>query len=989
MVSRIIILPKERDTRVGLKRDLFNKILNSKKVENVFLADSYTLDLDIKKDELNKIGLILTNPLLEKFNIDSFSFSEKFSYIIEVGFLPGVTDNVGNTAKETIEDFLKIKFKQSEAVYSSKIFVLSGNLSKEEVVTISKTLYNPLIERSQITSFNDFKKQENLPIVIPKVDLAEEDLVTEVNLNVSDEELIKIGRFGVVGPDGTHRGPLALDLSYMKVIQSYFKNKKRNPTDIEIESIAQTWSEHCKHTIFADKLDDIDKGLYKTYIKEATNIIRKQKGKKDICASVFSDNAGAIYFDDNYLITHKVETHNSPSALDPFGGSITGIVGVNRDTIGFGLGAKPVANTYGFCFADPFDTRELSRDKEGKQKMLSPRRIMDGVVAGVNAGGNCSGIPTPHGFAYFNDRFRGKPLVFVGTLGIIPRKIGKRKSTEKSARSGDYIVVVGGKVGQDGIHGATFSSETMDAKSPATAVQIGDPITQKKLSDAIVKEARDMNLYSSITDNGAGGISCSIAEMAKECGGCRVELEKVPLKYPNLTAWKIWISESQERMTLAVPKQKWKKFKELMERRGVDADIVGEFNNSGKCVVAFKNKKIVDIDLEFLHNGLPKRNLVSKEQKVDLVTIPKQKVSNLNGVFLEMLSRQNITSTEFLSRQYDHEVQAGSVLKPLQGKGQVSADASVFKPILSSKKGVVVSSALNPTYSEINSYDMARSCIDGAVRQAVATGADIDNLAILDNFCWCSSTDPVRLFQLKEAVKGCFDAAVLYGTPFISGKDSMFNDFKGFDENKNEVKISVPPTLLISSVGVIGDAEKAVSLDFKFEGDLLYVLGDTFEEIGGSEYEAFLSTRDKKIYRNNVPKTEVLKNKKLYKAFTKCINKEIIVSSQSIGRGGLIIALAKSSMAGGLGSTVDLKKISQYTKSDDMTLFSESQGRILVSINPKHKKTFESLLKGNPTTCIGKVGGVAIQVTGRDGKKIISVDTTTASGSYKKTFKDF
>ena len=329
--------------------------------------------------------------------------------------------------------------------------------------------------------------------------------------------------------------------------------------------------------------------------------------------SVFTDNSGGIVFDENYIVSHKVETHNSPSALDPFGGSITGIVGVNRDTIGFGMGAKPIANVYGFCLADPKDTRVLYRDKALTQKMLLPRRIMDGVIQGVNVGGNCSGIPTVNGFVYFNDRFRGKPLVFVGTVGLIPKKVCRKDSTKKRAESGDYIVMIGGRVGQDGIHGATFSSESMDSGSPATAVQIGDPITQKKLSDAIVKEARDAGLYHSITDNGAGGLSCSVAEMAKECNGCHVDLEKVPLKYPGLEPWKIWISESQERMTLAVPKNKWKKFSQLMQDRGVEATIIGTFNKSGKCVVTYKDKTLLDIDLAFLHDGLPEKSSLARK----------------------------------------------------------------------------------------------------------------------------------------------------------------------------------------------------------------------------------------------------------------------------------------------------------------------------------------------------------------------------------------
>ncbi|MBI3955498.1 phosphoribosylformylglycinamidine synthase, partial [Candidatus Gottesmanbacteria bacterium] len=355
-----------------------------------------------------------------------------------------------------------------------------------------------------------------MDFVVPKVKLRSIPKVDKINLDLSDEELKKTGKEGIKNSDGTRRGPLALSLPFMKAIQVYFKKLGRKPTDIELESIAQTWSEHCKHTIFADPIDEIKEGLFKKYIKGSTDYIRKKKGRNDFCVSVFKDNSGAIAFNDDYLITHKVETHNSPSALDPFGGAITGIVGVNRDTIGFGLGAKPVANFYGYCFADPRADIPLYKGENKTQKMLSSRRIMDGVIEGVNAGGNQSGIPTPMGFVYFDERYRGKPLVFVGTVGLIPKKIKGKLSYIKEARKGDYIVMIGGRVGKDGIHGATFSSEAMDSGSPSTAVQIGDPITQKKLSDAIVKEARNMDLYNSITDNGAGGLSCSVAEMAKE-----------------------------------------------------------------------------------------------------------------------------------------------------------------------------------------------------------------------------------------------------------------------------------------------------------------------------------------------------------------------------------------------------------------------------------------------------------------------------------------
>lgn len=986
MPSRINIAYKIADTRSETKKRQFKQIGLQGNIEDVNIVTSYVIDHSLSKVALQKIAEALSNPLLEESFINKIPFKkENNGYAIEIGFLPGVTDNVGTTAKETIEDILKKKMKSGESVYSSQIYLVSGSINEEDAKKIANSLHNPLIQSARIETYKEFKKS-GVHIKVPKVRLktSQSNAVSTVDLNVSDEVLAEIGKKGIEDTDGSRRGPLALDLEYMKAIQVYFKKLRRNPTDIELESIAQTWSEHCKHTIFADKLDDIEKGLYRTFIKEATNKIRAKKKEKDFCVSVFTDNAGGIILDKEYLITHKVETHNSPSALDPFGGSITGIVGVNRDAIGFGMGAKPVANTYGFCLAYPEDTRPLYRDKQKTQMMLPPRRIMDGVIHGVHVGGNCSGIPTSLGFIFFDERFRGKPLVFVGTLGLIPRKIKGKPAHEKRAQAGDLIVVVGGRVGQDGIHGATFSSEGMDAGSPATAVQIGDPITQKKLSDAIVKEARDKGLYRSITDNGAGGISCSVAEMAKECNGAYVELDKVPLKYPGLEPWKTWISESQERMTLAVPKNKWKEFKKLMDKRGVEATTIGKFTKNGKCIVTYKDKTIMDMDLEFLHNGLPKKDLISREMRIVNKEPVKSNLKDFTKVVEKFLSRKNICSFEFISRQYDHEVQASSVIKPLQGKGQVNGEASVLRPLLTSDKGVVISNGLTPTFSEIDPYNMAASSIDTALRAAVAAGADIDYLAILDNFCWCSSTEPERLYQLKLAVKACYDYAIAYETPFISGKDSMFNDFKGFDEKGNPIKISIPPTLLVSAIGVIPDVTKSISIDPKSEGDLIYLLGDTHDELGGSEY--YISKGEP---GNAVPSVNAEKNRILYKNFYRASQKDLIASAISVSRGGLAAALPKMAIAGKLGIEVDLSKISGNASSDENKLFSESQGRILVTIAPQNKKSFETLFKD--ANKLGKVSvekKASIIIKGKTGR-IVSLPVKNAYIAYKSPFKNF
>jgi phosphoribosylformylglycinamidine synthase len=894
-----------------------------------------------------------------------------------------VTDNVGHTAKETLEDVLGKKVKDAH-VYTSVVLFLSGRVTEKEVQQFAGELYNPLIERASI-----LPKGKAIPVVVPQVQLHEDPKAEEVDLEVSDDELTAIGKKGILNFDGTRRGPLALSLHAMQTIRDHYRELGRKPTDIELESLAQTWSEHCKHSIFADPLGDVEEGIYKRFIKGATERIRKQKaesrkrgGVGDFCVSVFKDNSGGIVFDDEYLVTHKVETHNSPSALDPFGGAITGIVGVNRDALGFGLGAKPIANTYGFCVGEPTDKSVLYRDKELTQPLLPARRILEGVVKGINHGGNQSGIPTPLGFVAVDPRYRGKPLVFAGTVGLIPRTVKGRKMYEKKAQAGDLIVVIGGRVGLDGIHGATFSSESLSSGSPATAVQIGDPITQKKLSDAIIREARDANLYSSITDNGAGGISCSVAEMAKECGGAIVDIDKVPLKYPGLSPWQIWISESQERMTLAVPKGKWKALKSIFDRHDVEATVIGEFTDAGRCVVRNRGKVIMDMDMEFLHEGRPvERQEVKKVEHA--YPEPKAVSRGLDKALLAVLARPNIASIGFIAEQYDHEVQGISVTKPLQGRGRVTVDAGVLQPLPTSEKGIVVSQGYLPWYSDIDTYAMAAASIDTAVRNAIAAGASRDYLAILDNFCWSSSQTPERLYELKRSAEAVYDIATAYGTPYISGKDSMFNDFRGFTAKGEPIHVAAPPTLLISAIGVIDDVSMAQTVDFKIPGDLIYLLGETHDELGASEYFAHLGA-----IGNAVPRVYVKKNAKTYDALTRAIQKSLIASATSVGRGGLGIAIAKAAIAGQVGVALDLRKITSTTKRADAVLFSESQGRIVVSVRKENKAAFEKLMTGIALTQVGTVTEKPQFVATLAGSSI-RLPLGKLTDAYRKPFKNW
>lgn len=915
----------------------------------------------------------LANPVVQVIN----PVLENFDYALEIGFLPGVTDNVGSTASE----LLKLSGAENDnACYSARLYLLSGKIDRADIDDLADYLSNRLIQRATIKSAEEFKRDGGMGIVVPKVQIGNQGAVADsVNLDISDAELEKLGKDGIPNADGSRRGPLGLSLLYLKAIQDYFKKQGRAPTDIEIETLAQTWSEHCKHTIFASPIDEIKDGLYRHYIKRATQEIRAGKGENDFCVSVFSDNAGGIVFDESFLITDKVETHNSPSALDPFGGAITGIVGVNRDCLGFGLGAKPVINRYGFCLADPRQKVEYYRDPKMTQAVLQPETIMNGVVRGVEAGGNCSGIPTPQGFVYFDDRFVGKPLVFVGTIGLIPREINGKPSHIKKAQPGDKIVMVGGRVGRDGIHGATFSSVALDEGSPATAVQIGDPITQKKFSDAIIKDLRDKGWYNAITDNGAGGLSSSVGEMAEQSGGFRVDLDLVPLKYPGMAPWEIWISESQERMTLAVPPDHVEKLIAHFAKRGSEATVIGEYTDSGRGVIRWHGQNIMDMELAFLHDGLPETPLTTTfsrggEKEPDIAS-----QTDYSETLLAMLSRLNVCSKEFISTQYDHNVQGTAVLGPLQGPGRVYADASITKPVLTSPKGVVLSQGLFPRYSDIDTHAMARAGLDMAVRSAVAAGADFYHLALLDNICWCSSDEPERLGQLKRAVSGIYHLAKSYGTPFISGKDSMFNDFKGYDANGKPVKISAPPTLLTSSIGVIPDVMEAIFLAPKAVGDLVYILGETKDECGASEYYDALG-----VVGNNVPEVHDETNKALYKAYTKAARKRLIASALALGYGGLGAALAKKAIAGQMGLDVDLSLLGDLR--DDKKLFSESTGRILVTVAPQNKKAFEKVFEKYPH--VYYIGSVAFTEK-LNIKNVLQCDIQSLDEAYKSPLRNY
>ncbi len=960
----------------GVKKDI-EEDLQIKKVSNVRTIDVYKIDSDLTSEEAETLGKeLFCDPIIQKFSVNR-SLAVDFSWIVEVSFKPGVTDNVATTTKEGIADIIGRKFKGT--VSTAKQYVFKGNISKEEIELIStRLLANLVIETYEI--FNKRKLEQTIP---RKKKIKTIPIVEEIDLYVSNEELMRISDYRL----------LSLNLDEMKKIKKYYKDNELDrkkyglgikPTDVELEMIAQTWSEHCKHKIFNAIIEYYEgKGkikinsLFDTYIKKATEVISHNK---DWLVSIFKDNAGIVSFDDNYNIAFKVETHNHPSAIEPYGGAVTGIVGVNRDIMGAGIGANIIFNTDIFCFAPPdIDYKDVP------EKILHPKRIFKGVRRGVEHGGNKIGIPTINGTIVFHKGYIGNPLVFCGTGGIMPKKIGKTDTSKKEIKPGDLIVMVGGRIGKDGIHGATFSSRKLDESTPVQAVQIGAPIVQKKMMD-ILLEARDKGYYRAITDNGAGGLSSSVGEMSVLSGGCLVQLEKAPVKYPGLVPWELWVSEAQERMTVAVKPECIDDFLKLCKSRDVEATVLGEFTDSGKIHVKYKNKTVLYLDLEFTHKGLPKMALKANWKSPELEEPRFSEPKDLNKELLKNLSSYNICSKEWVIRQYDHEVKGTTVLKPLVGVNNDGPnDAGVIRPTPSSRKGIAVSNGINPKFGLIDPYWMSASCIDEAVRNIVSVGGNFEKISLLDNFCWgnpilseSNSDGDVKLAQLVRAAKGCYDIAVKYGTPYISGKDSFHNEYE--IEGKT---VSIPPTLLISAMGIVDSIENIVSMDAKKSGDLVYIIGFTKNELGGSEYYHL-----KGFLGKNVPRVDPVSAKKTYKALNRITERKLVASIHDCSDGGLGVALAETAFSGGLGMDISLKYVPNDIKRNDFILFSESNSRFIVTVHPENKNRFENMLKRCVFSHIGYVTEKKdFIIRGINNKIIISKPIEILKESWQKSLK--
>ncbi len=924
-------------------------------VEAVQSATVFLIEAGFDKDLARRVAQeLLIDPVCEEYYIGRSSAPAGLAKatLIEIHLKSGVTDPVAESVMAALADMGVI----AGNVRTARKYVLLGDITTKQTDTIAKKiLANDCIEDCVIGNEAEppspHLKPYELKIVIWPI------------LELDDDGLVALSK----------EKDLFLNLVEMQTIQKYYKKLSKEPTDVELETLAQTWSEHCVHKTLKSSVDmsiDGERIQFDNLLKETVFKATKQLDKK-WCISVFADNAGVVEFDEDSAVCFKVETHNRPSALDPYGGSATGIGGVIRDPMGTGLGARPIANTDIFCFGPP--DKKLEDIPKG---VLHPRRVMKGVVAGVRDYGNRMGIPTVNGAIYFDERYLGNPLVYCGNIGLLDKN-----KCFKNPQSGDLIIMVGGRIGRDGIHGATFSSGEITHEYETIfshAVQIGNPITEKKMLDVLI-QANKAGLYEAITDCGAGGLSSAVGEMGKELGA-EVDLEKAPLKYAGLNYSEIWISEAQERMVIAVKPENLDAIKKIFDDENVESTVIGKFTSDKKLRLRYNGQLAGELDMDFLHDGVPKYSRKAVWKTPELAEPSIAEKDNFNDELLQILSSYNVASKEWVIRQYDHEVQGSSVVKPLTGvNNDGPGDAAVIKPKYDSDKGLAIGCGMNPLYGDIDPYWMALAGIDEAIRNLICVGGRSDRIALLDNFCWGNCTKPETFGPLVRAAQACYDGAIAFETPFISGKDSLNNEFSCEDGRQ----ISIPSTLLISAISIVDDINKCVTMDAKKAGNFLFVVGETKNELGGSHYY--------KIHDHigaNVPKVYLETAPKIAKKISTAIAEGLVISCHDCSEGGLAVALAEMAFAGGLGIEADLRGLpkTKDCSRTDTQLFSESNSRYIVEVEPENYDSFVKSMLNLPFGQIGKVTKEKIlSIKADDGKKVIDADIDSLKQAWQKT----
>ncbi|HRL11464.1 MAG TPA: phosphoribosylformylglycinamidine synthase subunit PurL, partial [Aggregatilineales bacterium] len=941
-VFRIEIRPKHRTSSTRIVQSAHH--LNITGVTGCFAGRLFFVAGDITAADAERLAAaLLADPVTEDYHLGATPRPDGL-HLIETTLHPGVTDPAAESLLHAAH-LIGLTGVQRCATGARFEVEADATLTAATLTRLAEEiLSNPVMQRAGLDA----------PIDAPFVPVDPSDDTVEVIAvrGLDDDALLAISQ----------ERRLSLDVYEMRAIRDYFEGVGRDPSDAELEMLAQTWSEHCVHKTFkanitytgpahgapahTEPVEQRISGLLKTYIRAATEQLDRPWVR-----SAFVDNAGIVRFDDAWDLAFKVETHNRPSALEPFGGANTGVGGVIRDVIG--VSARPIANTDVLCFGPP----DLPRESL-PHGVLHPLRIADGVVAGIEDYGNKMGIPTVNGAIFYHPGYTANPLVFCGCLGILPH--GSHRST---AQPDDLIVVIGGHTGRDGLRGATFSSMEMDTSTAHVsggAVQIGHAINEKRVLEVVLR-ARDEGLYTAITDCGAGGLSSAVGEMGAELGAT-VQLERVPLKYPGLRPWEIWLSEAQERMVLAVPSAHWERFKAICDGQDVTAVAIGTFEASGQLRLRYGDKPVGDLSMHFLHDGIPTRNLNAVWGPPPTVAPPSYAEGEAYGAtLLGLLGLPSIRSKEDVIRRYDHEVQTGTALKPLTGVAAAGpSDAAVLVPqdtlpagqdAALNPRGVAIANAVAPLYGEIDPYAMAWASVDEALRNLVAAGADPDQVAILDNFSWGNANLPDRLGSLVRCSQGCYDAALAYGTPFVSGKDSLNNEYLGADGQRH----AIPGTLVISAIGIVPDVTRTVSMDFKTTGNAVFLVGETHEELGGSHYHLLHGLDGGAVPQPNPDALDTLR------ALHGTISGGLVRACHDLSEGGLAVALAEMCIGGRVGASVDVAGLGDLKP--QAALYAESATRFLVEVAPGDEVAFAAAFHG-VTACVrlGTVGGDALVI---------------------------
>lgn len=952
-VHRIEVSPKpgQPDPQAATALRVLQQADAARAPKSLETARVYLIEGNLKPADVKRIANeLLTDPVTQQNTIGTRHAAS--DAIVEIHPLPGVMDPDAEAVEQAVHAMLEVEV----SVQTGWRYDMQGISQTDAVELAGRNLANPVIHKVVDEPYH--------PQAFPHGSKYELRLIDVSLRGLNDKQLTDLSR-------SAH---LFLSLEEMKTIQAHYQKLGRDPREIELETLAQTWSEHCVHktlksrVVYSETNADADPqrppiamggrpghtlnpdgsvtidNLLKSTVAAATHELMADG--IDWCLSVFVDNAGIIAFDENNAVCFKAETHNHPSAIEPYGGAATGIGGCIRDIIGTGLGAKPIANTDVFCVAYPDGWSDGDNNTKSAQLLptgvLHPRRILSQVVAGVRDYGNRMGIPTLNGTVWFDENYLGNPLVFCGCIGVMPRD-----KIKGDPQKGDHIVLLGGRTGRDGIHGATFSSAELTdthADEFSHAVQIGNAVTEKKMLDAVLaaRDAESGCLYHAITDCGAGGLSSAVGEMGEKLGA-EVHLERVPLKYAGLSPTEIWISEAQERVVLAVPAENINALKEICELHEVDCSDLGTFGTPGNVLILrYRSTEVGRLDMHFMHEGIPQ----TTRQAVWSSPVPapretasgKSSSPTIQDALLQLLAHPNIASKHWIIRQYDHEVQGRTVLKPLVGKHGVGpGDAAVIRPVANSARGLAIANGLATNYSD-DPYIMALMAIDECVRNLVCVGADPDRIAILDNFCWPGCDDPQRMAGLVRATEGCYDGAKAFRTPFISGKDSLNNQFTTEDGRT----IRIPPTLLISGFGIVPDVAKCITMDAKRAGNLFVLVGATQPWLINSHYAKLFSDEG----QDAQPKIDLTLGPKIARCVHAMINEGLIQSAHDGSDGGFLVSAAEMCIGGGLGLDLQplAEHLAQYPIHPAKALFGESASTYLLEVQESDVAAIEAMI---------------------------------------------